>query len=214
MARIKPKRKSTHVDMTPFVDVAFLLLTFFILAAQFRPEEAVKVTTPASTATEQIPEGNLIEITMDGKGRIFFGMAGQNNRIAMLENLAKARKLTFTDVQKKKFSLLHNFGTPINELKSYLKMNAAQRDQYNEQTKGIPVDTSGVAKNQLEAWLKAALTVHRKAPLVVKGDKQAKYPVFNAVINTLKDVNENKFQLVTSGSGGGAGSAITENEGE
>ncbi len=37
MARAKIKRGSTSIDMTPMCDVAFLLLTFFILAAKFKP---------------------------------------------------------------------------------------------------------------------------------------------------------------------------------
>src|SRR3546814_15826843 len=77
--------------MTAMVDVAFLLLTFFILVSQFRPEEVVTVTTPSSTSDSKVPEGNLIQITMDTKGRVLFGMARQNNRISMLENLGEAR---------------------------------------------------------------------------------------------------------------------------
>ncbi|MBL0078360.1 MAG: biopolymer transporter ExbD [Bacteroidetes bacterium] len=46
MGKVKPHRSSTTIDMTPMVDLAFLLVTFFMLTAKFRPEEPVQVTTP------------------------------------------------------------------------------------------------------------------------------------------------------------------------
>lgn len=205
MAKVKPKRKSTWVDMTAMVDVAFLLLTFFILVSQFRPEEVVAVTTPSSTADSRVPEGNLIQITMDPEGRLFFGMAGQNNRITMLENIGEARAIEFTEQEKQAFSLLENFGTPLKDLKSYLAAGKDARKQYNETVEGIPVDSTN---NELEYWIRAAKGVSRQAPIAIKGDKAAKYPVFDDVINTLKELNENKFKLVTAGEG--AQTAVVE----
>lgn len=193
--------------MTAMVDVAFLLLTFFILVSQFRPEEVVAVTTPSSTSDARVPEGNLIQITMDSQGRVFFGMAGQTNRIAMLENLAEARALEFTEQEKQAFSLLENFGTPLKDLKSYLAAGKDARKQYNETVEGIPVDS---ANNELEYWVRAAKAVNRQAPVAIKGDRAAKYPVFDDVINTMKELNENKFKLVTAGETGGQGAAAAE----
>lgn len=198
MAKVKPRRKSTWVDMTAMVDVAFLLLTFFILVSQFRPEEVVAVTTPSSTSDAKVPEGNLIQITMDTKGRVFFGMAGQNNRVAMLENLGEARAIEFTEQEKEQFSLLENFGVPLKDLKAYLASGKEQRDGYNESTEGIPTDSTN---NELEYWVRAAKGVNRQAPIAIKGDKSAKYPVFEEVVNTLRELNENKFKLVTAGEG-------------
>lgn len=200
MAKVKPGRKSTWVDMTAMVDVAFLLLTFFILVSKFKPEEVVSVSTPSSTADQLVPEDNLIQVTMGPDGNVFFGMAGENNRMAMLENIAEARGFTVTEQEKKKFSVLQNFGFPLKDLKSYLAAGEEARKAYNAKTTGIPVDS---ANNELEYWLRAAREVNRKAPLAVKGDKTAKYPVFEDVINTLKEINENKFQLVTSAEGEG-----------
>src|SRR3546814_5161262 len=112
--------------MTAMVDVAFLLLTFFILVSQFRPEEVVTVTTPSSTSDSKVPEGNLIQITMDTKGRVFFGMAGQNNRISMLENLGEARAIEFTEEEKEDFSLMENRSEEhTSELQSLMRISYA-----------------------------------------------------------------------------------------
>lgn len=198
MAKVKPKRKSTWVDMTAMVDVAFLLLTFFILVSQFRPEEVVTVTPPSSTSDAKVPEGNLIQITMDDRGRVFFGMAGQNNRMDMLDNLGEARAIEFSEQEKQAFSLLENFGTPLKDLKSYLASGKEARKNYDENTEGIPVDSNN---NELEYWIRAAKGVSRQAPVAIKGDRMAKYPVFEKIVNTLRDLNENRFKLVTGSEG-------------
>ena len=46
MPSVKMPRKSTDTDMTPFVDIAFLILSFFIMATKFKPPEPVPITTP------------------------------------------------------------------------------------------------------------------------------------------------------------------------
>jgi biopolymer transport protein ExbD len=184
------------VDMTPVAAVAFLLLVFFILVGHFKPQTEVTVDTPASTSKQNAPQKNVITITMDNKGRIFFGITGEDTRIAMLQNVAKATHMSFTEKQKKEFSVLKNFGTSLNQLKAFLAMDGTERKAYvKHKTKGIPIDSTN---DQLRTWLRAALDVNHKYPIVVKGDKSAKYPRFNRVIQTLKAINENQFQLITS----------------
>jgi biopolymer transport protein ExbD len=58
-------------DMTPMVDVAFLLLIFFMSTTQFRAPEVVAVKLPASTAEMRVPETNTIVVTLNREGRIF-----------------------------------------------------------------------------------------------------------------------------------------------
>jgi biopolymer transport protein ExbD len=58
-------------DMTPMVDVAFLLLIFFMSTTQFKPPEVVSVNLPASTAEMRVPETNTIVVTLNGEGRVF-----------------------------------------------------------------------------------------------------------------------------------------------
>ncbi len=65
MAKIKMPRSSPAMDMTPLVDLAFLLVTFFMLTAQFRPEEAVAVDTPSSMSQSPIPMTNMMTIVVD-----------------------------------------------------------------------------------------------------------------------------------------------------
>ena len=64
----KVKRVGIAMDMTPMVDVAFLLLTFFMLTTQFRQPEKVAVTLPSSHAQIRVPMSNVMLLTVDKDG--------------------------------------------------------------------------------------------------------------------------------------------------
>jgi len=65
------RRTRVRIDMTPMVDVAFLLLIFFMSTTQFKPPEQVAVQLPYSTSEIHIPETNTIILTVNREGRIF-----------------------------------------------------------------------------------------------------------------------------------------------
>lgn len=65
------RRRSVRIDMTPMVDVAFLLLIFFMSTTQFKPPEHVAVRLPASTSEIRVPETNTIILTVNREGRMF-----------------------------------------------------------------------------------------------------------------------------------------------
>ena len=60
MPSVKMPRKSTFTDMTPFVDVAFLILSFFIMATKFKPPESVDIKTPGSVLSQELPTHNAV----------------------------------------------------------------------------------------------------------------------------------------------------------
>src|SRR6478736_1044804 len=74
MARPKIARKSTAIDMTAMCDVAFLLLSFFILTTKFKPSEAVPVNTPTSVANKIAPETNVLLISLNKDGKVFLSV--------------------------------------------------------------------------------------------------------------------------------------------
>ena len=69
MPSVKIPRKSTDTDMTPFVDIAFLILSFFIMATKFKPPEPVEIKTPGSVLSQKLPENNAVLITIDSINR-------------------------------------------------------------------------------------------------------------------------------------------------
>ena len=68
MARFKKKRVGISLDMTPLVDVAFLLLTFFMLTTKFKPVEEAQIVLPESHAKYKIPESDVMTITFSSEG--------------------------------------------------------------------------------------------------------------------------------------------------
>ena len=70
MGKIKIKKNDVWIDMTPMSDVMVLLLTFFMLSANFVKNEVVKVVTPASQTMAKVPSSATLDITIDPEGRV------------------------------------------------------------------------------------------------------------------------------------------------
>ena len=70
MAKVKTKRIGISIDMTPLVDVAFLLLIFFMTTTQFQPPEKDKITLPASSSDVKKPESHIITINVTEQSRL------------------------------------------------------------------------------------------------------------------------------------------------
>ncbi len=66
-----PRRTGVRIDMTPMVDVAFLLLIFFMSTTQFKPPEQVSVRLPSSSSEIHVPERGTIILTVNREGRVF-----------------------------------------------------------------------------------------------------------------------------------------------
>ena len=67
---IKMKKKAGSTDMTAMCDVAFLLLSFFVMTATAKVPEALPVDTPSSTVQTKLPDSDLATITL-GQGKVF-----------------------------------------------------------------------------------------------------------------------------------------------
>ncbi len=185
--------------MTPMVDLAFLLVTFFMLTTKFAPEETVVVDTPSSISELRLPESNVITLTIDNKKRVFFGVDDSKTKVQMLQKVAAKYGVSFTAAQAKEFSNLPNFGLPINQLGSYLSVEKEERKQLNAQQPGIPIDS---VNNQLIDWVLEARRANQalfKKPtyIAIKGDGNADVPTVQQVIKLLQERDINRFNLIT-----------------
>jgi len=132
MPKVKVPRKSTSVDMTAMTDVAFLLLTFFMLATQFKPDEPVTVNAPSSVAEVPIPDVDIMTITISEDSRVFFSMEGQQYKQELIQKMSALKQVPFTNEEIKAFSLMSSFGVPFNQLKNLLAVKSEERAKFNQ----------------------------------------------------------------------------------
>jgi biopolymer transport protein ExbD len=193
MGKVKVHRKSPSIDMTPMVDLAFLLVTFFMLTAAFRPPEPVAVDTPKSESEIPLPERDRIIITVAKDGKVFFDMDNQFNRKTMLQEMGQKYGVSFTDEQLKNFALMAGFGVSVRQLPQFLDMTPDERAQVPQP--GIPCDS---VNNELADWVVyGRLTAPSKMRIAVKGDRDSNYKIVKQVVNTLIDRKILRFMLIT-----------------
>jgi biopolymer transport protein ExbD len=202
MGVVKPKKHPPHTDMTAMTDVAFLLLTFFIMTATFKTNDA-EITTPTSISQIKVPDDELMVISIDKDGKVYFGVDAKPTRVEMLENIAQTKGMSFTDVEKAKFSIQTSFGLPLNQIKPWLNMPKEQMTSVNQP--GIPTDSTGTS--ELADWVYAARKANPNLRIALKGDNIAKFPKFKDVLANLQSQNINKFSLITGSEDAPAGFA-------
>ena len=190
------KKKSTSTDMTAMCDVAFLLLTFFILTATAKVPEALPVDTPASTVQTKLPESDLATITI-GKGKVFFDLKGREVRKRALQLMGDKYGVTFTQDEMDKFALMEGFGVPIQSLSQIIAMKSADRSKADQP--GVPKDS---LDNQLKEWIYNSRianieTNDKELQIAIKGDAKEEYPAVKKVMDILQDQKINSFSLVT-----------------
>ena len=199
MPHAKLPRKSTHIDMTAMCDVAFLLLTFFMLATKFKPEEPVIVKTPSSISEIPLPDVDIMLLTVDTKGRIFFSIDNQLKRKALIDDIDYDRNLKLTPAEKKVFTLDASTGLTFSQLKTYLSSTPDQQKEMEKIAPGIPVDTSVLSpNNELASWIKSARNTNPKLRICIKADGDAAYPMVHKIIKTLEGWKIFKFNLITN----------------
>ena len=194
MGRAKIKKKSTFIDMTAMSDVTVLLLTFFMLTSTFVKKEPVQVTTPASVSEIKIPEKNILQILVDPNGKIFMSMDKQSDLRAVLESMGQESGVTFTPEQEKKFMLASTFGVPMKNMKTYLDLPTDKQDAVLK-NEGIPCDS---LDNQFKSWVRNARAVNSDLRIAIKADADTPYSVIKNVMNSLQDLRENRYNLITS----------------
>jgi biopolymer transport protein ExbD len=193
---VKMSKKAASIDMTAMCDVAFLLLTFFILTATAKIPEALPVDTPASTVQTKLPETDLATLTI-GKGKVFFDLKGREVRKRTLELMGQKYNVTFSQDDKDKFALMEGFGVPIQSLKQIIDMKAADRSKAGQP--GVPKDS---LDNQLADWVQNARIANielndKELQIAIKGDAKEEYPSIKKVMDILQDQKINSFSLVT-----------------
>jgi biopolymer transport protein ExbD len=96
--RKKGRRLGIRIDMTPLVDVAFLLLTFFMLTTSMTRPQTMEINLPPDAeAKVEIAESNLLTLRINEEGKIYWSIginAPEKIEFANLRSFLRERALT------------------------------------------------------------------------------------------------------------------------
>lgn len=204
MPKIKVPRKSTHMDMTAMCDVGFLLLTFFILTAKFRPNELVEIVTPASRAEKPVKD-DFITISVDKDGNAFFQAPSPKTKGLILDKMIEKYGTKYTaitnlsDKQKAQFRQMEQVAFSAQAIPQMVvkKQDKLKEMKTKGELTGVPMDSTN---NELGDWIMATRYAYDgETPLfAIKGDKNSNIVAIKRVIDILREKEINSFKLVTA----------------
>ena len=203
MGRAKLPRKSTSIDMTAMCDVAFLLLSFFILTTKFKPAEAIAVTTPSSVASKVAPSKDFVLVTITKDGKVFLTIDDKQKREVVANSLNATRNL---GINVAAFKNANFIGGPLSGINAFLAIPEDKKT--GDALIGIPCKDS--TNNELTVWMQVVNEAYAgsKLELMLKGDNVAKYPAFKNVMDAFKKNGIQKFQMITNPENAPAGSEL------
>ncbi|MBX2940349.1 MAG: biopolymer transporter ExbD [Ferruginibacter sp.] len=200
MPKVKLPRKSTNVDMTAMCDVAFLLLTFFILATKQKPAEVLAVQTPSSISAKAAPDKSIL-ITLTADGRAFLTLGDETKKKEILENINLTKQMGLSPDEVNKWNKQEFIGLPLSQIKGYLNANNPIQPA---QMPGIPIKDT--LNNEMVDWIRSVSNVYAGSDqtalqqmLLVKGDNAVLYPLFKNIKQAFKKNEIYKFRIVTNG---------------
>lgn len=182
----RAKKSSTRIDMTPMVDLGFLLLTFFILTTTFSKPKAMEINMPVKDKDIKEEEKNKVPaehtlniiLTKDNVIYWYIGMADPNKTLPALTktNYSKdgLRKLLITENNKR-----HNAFREIEDLKKQVKENKLKEADYKEKVKAF------------RAKYKASSLI-----VLLKPDKDAKYKNIVDALDEMAICNIGSYALL------------------
>ena len=181
MGKVKIKKADIWIDMTPMSDVMVLLLTFFMMSSTFMKKEPTTVTTPRSVSEIKVPETNVLNILVDSIGHIYMGMDNEHHSQSALLGMAGQFGISINPLQRTAFLEDGMWGMSMDKLEAYLNLDPDARNLAMKQQGGIPLDSIDGDKSEFQMC-----------------DQNTPYKVIKKIMGELRDMNENRYYLITS----------------
>lgn len=197
MGKVKIKKKSTWIDMTPMSDVMVLLLTFFMLTSTFVKNEPVKVVSPGSVSEIKVPEKDVLNILVDKTGKIFMSMDNQYDMQTVLQGMTGQFGVSLTGEQEQKFMKDPMWGVPMASISDYLNLEPAQMAK-ELKNHGIPTDSIDGKMSEFQMWVEQARNTKTDIKIAIKADEKTPYAIVKKVMTELQDMSENRYYLITA----------------
>jgi biopolymer transport protein ExbD len=197
MGKVKIKKKDVFIDMTPMSDVMVLLLTFFMLTSTFVKKEPVKVFTPSSVSEIKVPEKDILSILVDKTGKVFMSLDNRNDMDMVFGDMTEQYGLTLNTQQRANFVSASIFGSPMKAMGQWLSLPNDQRDVALADL-GIPTDSVNGQHSEFQNWIIFAHRENPKLKIAIKADAETPYRTIKKVMNSLQDIRENRYYLITN----------------
>ncbi len=172
--KVRAKKQSTHIAMTPMVDLAFLLLTFFMMTTTFGKPKTMEINMPVKpdTPENQTLVNNAVTILLTGDDKIYwyFGELKPETKLELTNYSNDGLRKLFLD--KNKFA--------VDRIKQ-LRTESATNNMADSTLKRLEVEAKGA---------KQALMV------LVKADDKAKYKNIVDVLDELNITMVGKYAIV------------------
>ena len=171
--KVRAKKQSTHIDMTPMVDLAFLLLTFFMMTTTFGKPKTMEINMPVKPEDNTKTEvNNAVTILLTGDDKIYwyFGELKPETKLELTNYSNDGLSKLFLD--KNKFAV---------ERIKQLRTESATNNMADSTLKRLEVGAKGA---------KQALMV------LVKADDKAKYKNIVDVLDELNITMVGKYAIV------------------
>jgi len=181
----RAKRYSTHIDMTPTVDLMCLLLTFFMLTTAFSKAKVMEIVLPEKTPKDQKQDAPEVD-----KDRALNIILIGDNRVLWYNGLADPTKPPLPTLTETDFS-----DDGIRRV--VLQRNKDLFIQIEEMNKGVIEGTLSIPKDSVASRRKRMMTDDKKGPVIlIKADEGVKYHNVVDIIDEMAICNVARYALV------------------
>jgi len=131
-------RRSSHIaNLTPLIDIVFLLLIFFMLTSHFVNQQSLNIELPKAETGESLGEDNVLEIIINADGKIDYKNNSYENNTVSLEKLQAQLRTDLSIASEKNIRIKGdqsvNFGKAVEILDMARKAGASGVDIVTEQ---------------------------------------------------------------------------------